>query len=548
MGLRLAVLSASCLVLCSHGVRAQTGADEKPIPEAFCGGYALSVAFEAMGIERCSPEQVLDALGEPANGYSIAQLEAEAKRRGLHTLMVRTSLDNLRWRKEPLLCVTLILNRHFVVLHDLSDRFVQYVDYPRNVSIPIETWDAIWEGNSLLLSRVELEAEESIGRRRMLRQSAIVGTLVCLALAVIFRLGQVGRRVLERRRAVASLVVVLLLASGCGSRTDLDATAPGELRMEPNSIDLGTLVIEDHPEPIPVKALIVNETAERVHLEKLELSCTCTDAALKQRDLDPGKTSTLEALIEPGSTTGIRSAVLKVTTDSEQSPSLAFVVRWNLVSRLSLEPGEADFGRMNRLPSTEKRLKITSRGFQLCPECRLTFEPTSSAIKATSDLDGVRRGKVGGHEAPTDAHEFGLLILQLTGTASEGSHREAVSIRCVCNGNELIRYNLPVFWELAPRVALHPSRLFLARKDERLAGRVILQSDVPVRVLNTGTEGGSKDKVRIHYSRASSDRHFLDIEVQTPLEKGTWRSDVVLELDHPEVSRLVLPITALIGD
>lgn len=143
-----------------------------PIPylggEDACGRNCLYVALRSLGAEPASLAEIEERIGRPpVGGYHLKRLKEGAETYGMHTLGVRTSLDNLARRPRPFACIAHYTSGHFVLVTEIvaQGRGVRVIDPPNTaVDLPQETFETLWSGNALLISPVPLIAEEKLPR------------------------------------------------------------------------------------------------------------------------------------------------------------------------------------------------------------------------------------------------------------------------------------------------------------------------------------------------------------------------------------------------
>jgi ABC-type bacteriocin/lantibiotic exporter with double-glycine peptidase domain len=150
--------------LCVAGLVLQSGEptlDKLPV-NLRCGSYALYVCLTGLGLTQDTFADLERKLGPPgAAGYSILQLEEVAKDYGANTLIVETSIDNLKSRREPFGCIVLLKRSHFVALYDIDGDRAYIIDPPREYSVPLDTFRALWEGKALLIAKGPLALHAS---------------------------------------------------------------------------------------------------------------------------------------------------------------------------------------------------------------------------------------------------------------------------------------------------------------------------------------------------------------------------------------------------
>ena len=178
MGLRhldnfFAVARAALLVLWITGADGASLANAaESQEEMLCGCYSLYVSLVILGEEDIGVDGLYKDLGvSTAKGYSMHALAECAKKRGFHTLLVDTTLDNLTRRPEPFACIAHVDDQsHFLVItgYEPRSQSATIVD-PLPVSGTVKprevdriALDSRWKGLALLISREELRAEEDL--------------------------------------------------------------------------------------------------------------------------------------------------------------------------------------------------------------------------------------------------------------------------------------------------------------------------------------------------------------------------------------------------
>jgi ABC-type bacteriocin/lantibiotic exporter with double-glycine peptidase domain len=126
------------------------------------GLHCLFVALEALDASPGSLVQLERDLGSrPRTGYSLSQLQAVAQSRGLHAMMVATTVAQLRSRRDAFVCITQLNNQRMVFVSDVRpDRSeITVLDPPRRTTLSSAAFATQWSGQSLLLSRTPLADE-----------------------------------------------------------------------------------------------------------------------------------------------------------------------------------------------------------------------------------------------------------------------------------------------------------------------------------------------------------------------------------------------------
>jgi ABC-type bacteriocin/lantibiotic exporter with double-glycine peptidase domain len=138
-----------------------SGADSDD--KKLCGARTVYLAGESLTPGSMGGlENVISDLSPGDDGNSFAEMADALENRGFKTLAVQTTLEGLMTRKRPFACIAHLIRGHFVVIADANDVEVVLYDPPRNVTLPINTFESQWSGKCLLVSNSQLEDEELI--------------------------------------------------------------------------------------------------------------------------------------------------------------------------------------------------------------------------------------------------------------------------------------------------------------------------------------------------------------------------------------------------
>ncbi len=153
-------------------------------PSELCGAYCLYLGLKSIDLPIESLERLQEKLGDPPpGGYSLGQIEEQARKLGAQTLGVRTTLEKLKLRKERFACIAHVQSNHFVLLTDIGEQGVTVIDVPEKRQVPFLTWSREWDGAALLLSPGPLTPEEQLRHPWNWRLMSLIagGVLVVVA-------------------------------------------------------------------------------------------------------------------------------------------------------------------------------------------------------------------------------------------------------------------------------------------------------------------------------------------------------------------------------
>lgn len=130
-----------------------------------CGPQCLYTAMTAIDVNVGEYADFLQTFGLiEARGTSLIPLADMAEQHGLQTLLVKTTLDNLRTRGQNarFACVAHLDGNHFVLIGDVQENRVWIVDPPAETEVASAALLARWKGHALLLAKEPLVREEDL--------------------------------------------------------------------------------------------------------------------------------------------------------------------------------------------------------------------------------------------------------------------------------------------------------------------------------------------------------------------------------------------------
>ena len=527
-----------------------------------CGGFCLLVGLESMGVS-LTYDQLERKLGNPPPaGYSLDQLQKEAADRGLKTLTVETSLENLIARKESFVCLTVIEPGHFVLLADMDDKNVTIVDPPRTYQVARDAFVPIWSKKALLISRAELSSEEWTKHRIGVR-SAIIW-LACLLVfgSLVFGLGRLR---LVRRSQASTLALCMLSALTClgchGSTDETPPSRPGsdvrdehELIIEPSRVDLGRIFRKDLESHATARAKVVNRGHKPIFIQQVDVSCDCTDVILKRGSIAPGESRDLEATIKLSDSTERRTTRIVLRSGPEDSvpPLGVFTIDWQTVSPLSAEIVMVDLSPVRPNESKSETVPLWIENLELCDQCRLIATSSTSSVNCSVSPLEIPHGQH--HDSDLLDHRKRLVArLKIVNKPApdEIYYKDLVRIDHQCRDSIRARYILPVSWTVTPIVSVAPSRLSL--------GITQPDSQVEVTLLVRSSDGekfridkvSSEEPISVEdavFATESESLHSLNLVVVSPSMLGPWRTRIQVDTTHPLVKRLEIPISGIVSD
>jgi hypothetical protein len=534
--------------------------EPKAAPSLRCGGHCLYIALDGLGLAPPAYERLEKGLGAPGGkGYSLHQLEQEARSYGTKTTAVETTVENLRARTEPFTCITGVNGDHFVLLYDIDDEYAYLIDYPTKRRVPLSTFEAGWDHKALLISTVPLASEESIAsalswrRRGRMFLFVLVGCFG-LGIALLFL-----RR--NRRRSLAhQLSIMLALAgtsvfiAGCDKapkRVSGSAAIPARLVALPLRHQLGLIRIESPQQVAHVETKLKNPGSTPLKITGIVKSCDCTDTKLSANPIPAHGEATLSAAIRLGNSAEPRASRLGIVTERDRDSGLEIVIEWQVSPPLRTQPTLLNLPQLLPGAGASKSVSVHLDGLSLCPACKLVAQSDDrfliTQMKTNSGLP------VSGHAAPSakaPGYDAGQLDLKIRPQDEFRQFHEIVMLRLVCGEETRASFSLPVTWQVVPPVIATPERLMLGQVTggDTVTRHIIMRTrdGTAFRILDVScNESGILKSSQ--FAEKDNVVQTIDLKVTPPKVVGPWRTLVEIRTSAADAPKILFPISGLVG-
>ena len=109
---------------------------------------------------------------------------------------------------------------------------------------------------------------------------------------------------------------------------------------------------------------LVNSTNQEIHIASWEKLCGCTDVKVGARDVPPGTQTVVEVLIDTTNFKEYKASGIKLLLDRPTVVSVDLRVTCFIRTDVTLNPGQVDFGIVNRSKGPKLELSLAYTGAQ----------------------------------------------------------------------------------------------------------------------------------------------------------------------------------------
>jgi hypothetical protein len=340
---------------------------------------------------------------------------------------------------------------------------------------------------------------------------------------------------------LGSFFLTCILCLGCSgnapdSRIDDKKTYLKLSSKEPIARMLAPVFASDTKE-IVHSFIINNDTKEAVKFVRVVQSCTCTQADLSQKELQPGESATF--VMKVNIQTRVGPQIINARLISEGGDAWVCELRTVIHRAVHFVPDNLNVGLVNR---NEKK------------EIVLTLEATGSTIV---DIPSIEKVSAEGCEVtvlpPGPIEELQLeafkrnypIRLTVLPSAQVGEHRCELTAK-VKRNNKIESYPLHVQWLVRSNYKLTPSRAFFGKvsdgkKTETVNLKRLDGEEVRIKAVRSNHPAILCELV--HDDGKTSRK--LNIQLQADKLDGSLWGEITVELDDPVEPNIKVPFAAV---
>ena len=107
---------------------------------------------------------------------------------------------------------------------------------------------------------------------------------------------------------------------------------------------------------------LVNSTSQEIHIASWKTKCGCTDVKVGARDIPPGTQTVIEAVIDTTNFSNYKASGLTLFLDRPTPASVDLNITCFIKTDVTLNPGQVDFGVVNRSKGPKLDLTLSYAG------------------------------------------------------------------------------------------------------------------------------------------------------------------------------------------
>lgn len=257
-----------------------------------------------------------------------------------------------------------------------------------------------------------------------------------------------------------------------------------------------------------------------LNVTDIRVSCGCVEATPSLKVLQPNQTATLDIKMDGTRFTGQKSVNIYVTFGPQFVSTANIVVSANARQDVVLNPGEINFGTVQRGAGLESSLEVEYAGNQPWKVTQVNKSESSPFDLRTEMLPLRKQG--------SNANIVGYrIIATLKPNAPLGAFRETVDL--ITNDPSQPKVSFSVSGNIMPPVSVAPNPVQVAglKLGNTFNTKVVVASNQPFRIIGMQGNGGD---VKLTAPDRAATTHVLDLSV-IPQAPGQLNREIILQTD-----------------
>jgi hypothetical protein len=263
---------------------------------------------------------------------------------------------------------------------------------------------------------------------------------------------------------------------------------------------------------------LINSTNQEIHIETWRTKCGCTDVRVGARDIPPGTQTVIEAVVDTTKFTGYKASGLVLVLDRPVRTEIDLNLTCFIRSDVMLNPGQVDFGVVNRSNRPKVELTLAYSGAQV--------DWAVTEMKTISDHMVAELREQG--RSPGGQVNY-LLTATLKSSAPVGIFKDEITLKTNDPSSPTIPVSVSAV--VQSNVTISPSVINLGtvRPGQTMQKTVMVRSARPFKV--TAIKASQTDLTTPAPTDQSRPLHTIVLTFKVPTRPGPYNATVEVETD-----------------
>jgi len=271
-----------------------------------------------------------------------------------------------------------------------------------------------------------------------------------------------------------------------------------------------------------------NAGASLLKIHRVHASCGCTAVSLVQKEVAPGKTGSISAILDTHGSEGPIARAIRVFTDDPDSKSISLHLKANVMPQIACTPRHLNFGVIDTGATPELQVKVESfqgRRFAI------------TGVKSSLDFLKPRSERTGDGQF--------VVFVKVEGPMASGPFSGFIVIQT--DSNQAPELKVTVAGNVAARTHAAPAKLMLGAvsSGSRASREVVVRAN--------GWEGLKVESVQCGEGLSATAEETtpgrewrITVSLVGNPAPGLLKSEVRIDVNDPLAKEIIVPVYAII--
>ena len=276
-----------------------------------------------------------------------------------------------------------------------------------------------------------------------------------------------------------------------------------------------------------------NQGNRDLRVQSVKTSCGCTAAVIAADTIPPGTAGTIQATFDTKRFAGQKAKDIRVHTNDPLSPVTTLTLQGEITTEVQVQPAQLYLGRLQRGSLSTRTVTVLYDENKPLEITDITNDNPAVSVRAEDVQVEGKRGKA--------------LQVSVSKTARRGPLNDTITVTTTSQKKPTI--SIPVVGNVEGDISVSPSQVSFGVVRQGVgAARTVRIKNRSAQPLSIGQVRSSLDTVKPELTEVTPGKEFdLRLHITGDTEPGRIRGSVEVTTDHPEETRLTIPLFGIVA-
>lgn len=318
--------------------------------------------------------------------------------------------------------------------------------------------------------------------------------------------------------------------SGSGTTPDTVAFIGPRMQVDEPVFDFGRV---EQGEQVTHDFRFTNQGNRDLRVQSVKTSCGCTAAVIAADTIPPGTEGTIQATFDTQRFAGQKAKDIRVHTNDPLRPVTTLTLRGEITVEVQVQPAQLYLGRLQRGSPVTRTVTVLYDENKSLEITHITNANPAISVRAEDAQVEGKKGKA--------------LRVSVSKTVPRGPLNDTITVTTTSQKKPTI--SIPVVGNVEGDISVSPSQVSFGVVRQGVGEtRTVRIKNRSAQPLGIGQVRSSLDTVKPELTEVTPGKEFeLRLHITGDTEPGRIRGSVEVMTDHPEETRLTIPLFGIVA-